>query len=214
LNDRKANIASARFSADGATLVTVNTDKSEVVLWNGVTGERLGLLADFEQKVSDVALSRDGQWVVTGFKNGTARIWPVAAAAFAKRHVPRELIPSERDLFDIGNEADRVPARQTWEVRRAARALIECCDVTAVSVEQRRAVRAFARRGLLQFVESLKPVAGSSEVAAALAAVEREIRAAHHPPHLALDILAETLFEVQERGRSIEPSVNLDEAPP
>ena len=66
-------IVSARFSADGAKLVTAANDRS-VQVWDVLSGRELSVLRGHPEAVTSIAIGDDGRHVMTGSKDGTARL--------------------------------------------------------------------------------------------------------------------------------------------
>ncbi|MCW5560114.1 MAG: hypothetical protein KIT22_20035, partial [Verrucomicrobiae bacterium] len=83
-----AAIKDARFSPDGAVVVTASADGT-AQLWNAQSGERLGQPMAHPMgeptrsgnTVGSVDFSPDGRRVATGSANGAARVWDAATGA-------------------------------------------------------------------------------------------------------------------------------------
>ena len=59
-------------------VAAVTTDSGQVVLWNLRTGGKTRTFNGHEGPVYSVAASADGQWLLTGSADQTARLWPLA----------------------------------------------------------------------------------------------------------------------------------------
>jgi len=95
-------VSSAVFSPDGNQVLTVSDDKTARV-WDTATGEELPfsplkehIQSEFthDQAVLCAAYSRDGQWIVTGSEDNTARLWH---AATGKPAMAGDLTTEEAD---------------------------------------------------------------------------------------------------------------------
>jgi WD40 repeat protein len=71
-----ALILSARFSPDGARLVTA-CDDGTACLWDPETGHPLSDPWQHRARVTAAEFSPDGKYVVTGSWDGQVRIWPI-----------------------------------------------------------------------------------------------------------------------------------------
>lgn len=69
-------INSLTYSPDGSILATAHAGNS-IVLWNGLTGERLERLTDHSNDVYSITFSRDGRWMASTSADDTVRIWDV-----------------------------------------------------------------------------------------------------------------------------------------
>ena len=72
----KTAFAAASFSADGAYLVTLSTDKTARI-WDAKTGQSVGEPMRHEAVVNAASFSADGAQIVTASDDTTARIWDV-----------------------------------------------------------------------------------------------------------------------------------------
>jgi WD40 repeat protein len=72
------------FTGDGKVLIAAAGDVNpyhfvaEVKLWDAATGKHLGDLPGLKSPVWSMALSGDGQTLVTGCYDGTVKVWDVA----------------------------------------------------------------------------------------------------------------------------------------
>ena len=72
-----ATVLSAKFSPDGARIVTTSYDRTARI-WDATTGEEIAILRGHEHSVTNAAFSRDGSRIVTASIDQTARIWDAA----------------------------------------------------------------------------------------------------------------------------------------
>src|SRR6185369_16856493 len=80
------------FSPDGASIATACQDQT-VQLWNGKTGERVGMPLTHESAVGFIVFSPDGRLLGSATAKDVARIWDVAQR--------RECVKSEH----VGNNS-------------------------------------------------------------------------------------------------------------
>jgi WD40 repeat protein len=91
-----------------------------VRLWDLATGKSLGPPFRHEQRVRTVAFSPDGQWVLTGSEDHTARLWEMphpAAGTAAEVNLGAELLTGLRL-----DESDGIRLLDTsgWQERQKA----------------------------------------------------------------------------------------------
>ncbi|MBX2998647.1 MAG: PD40 domain-containing protein [Caldilineaceae bacterium] len=72
---------SISWSPDSKFIVAGNWQTSEVEVWNTETGERLRVLRGHTNLVTSTAWASDGQRILTGSSDGTARIWDATSGA-------------------------------------------------------------------------------------------------------------------------------------
>jgi WD40 repeat protein len=65
------------FTPDGATIVTASSQGFSAFLWDAGTGQRLGTPLWHQESLDDLAISPDGQTVLTGGGDGTVRLWQI-----------------------------------------------------------------------------------------------------------------------------------------
>ncbi|HUY31410.1 MAG TPA: malectin domain-containing carbohydrate-binding protein [Pirellulales bacterium] len=195
LGDRDVSIPWARFSADGELLLTINGKSDTAVLWDSARADRLASVTSGGKAFTDAAFSPDGRWFVTGFKDGSARVWPVRPTELAQRQVPRELTPDERDLFQIGGDQERAGYRRASNRRALARLLAGLSLAPVKSADQARGARALVDQALLEFVESLPPNMTKPDRAAALVELEQAVRDQVEPGPLVAAALATRFLE-------------------
>lgn len=70
----------ARLSAKGDCLLTVTEGSQDVELWDARTGEPRGQLSGHTDQVASAEFDATGEWIVTGSRDGTARVWPAEHA--------------------------------------------------------------------------------------------------------------------------------------
>lgn len=155
LGDHEDAVATGRFSGDDRLLLTLNRGKDHVAIWDTQRGECVAALdSDSKKKFDDVALAASGGWFVTSYSDGSARIWPVDAAAVAKGRAGRDLTPDERDTFHVGTDAQRSQDRLEWR----AKAVGGFFAIASKSLAQRTndaAVRAILTDRLDEFLKSV-----------------------------------------------------------
>jgi WD40 repeat protein len=76
------NVWDAAFTPDGATLITA-TSHQQLELWDAATAEQRGSLAGHANEVRAVAPTPAGTRLVSGGKDWTMRLWPLAPKAAA-----------------------------------------------------------------------------------------------------------------------------------
>ncbi len=74
LRPRDALGWSATFTPDGTRLVTVGGDEAR--LWDLATGREVLTLNGHTREVTSVSFSRDGRYVLSSSRDGTATVWP------------------------------------------------------------------------------------------------------------------------------------------
>ncbi len=90
----------ACFSLDGQRVASASTDDT-VRLWN-LRGEKLAVFRGHQGMVWQLAFTPDGARLVSGSFDRTARVWLLRTddlIELARRLVPRELSPSERQRY-------------------------------------------------------------------------------------------------------------------
>jgi WD40 repeat protein len=71
----------ASFSSDGRFVLADVGAGNDVVMWDAASGRRLARFKGHKSRVTSVALSPDGRLLLSGSKDGTARIWSIATGA-------------------------------------------------------------------------------------------------------------------------------------
>lgn len=83
------SIFSTEYSSDG-DLVLIGDSRGVTGVWNGRTGESHGVLSGHDGPVRSIALSPDGQTLITGSDDGAAIVWEAGRwAARARLESPR-----------------------------------------------------------------------------------------------------------------------------
>jgi WD40 repeat protein len=104
---RPCLVRRARFSPDGATVVTASHDGT-AILWNANTGEDVFYLARHSHFVIDASFSPDGAQVITQSVDNTAKVWDVRTGrlVFTAEHAigSVEFSPDGLQLFTTGND--------------------------------------------------------------------------------------------------------------
>jgi WD40 repeat protein len=67
-------VETARFSPDGASIVTASDDKTARI-WDASTGAQIGDLIGHEGPVTEANFSSDNAFILTASRDGTARVW-------------------------------------------------------------------------------------------------------------------------------------------
>jgi WD40 repeat protein len=95
------HVTGVAFDPAGKLLISAGDEKT-ARLWEATTGQPL---AKFVHVVDTVAgaFSPDGKWIVTETASGS-RLWPVDPLAEALARKPRDLMPHERERFQISND--------------------------------------------------------------------------------------------------------------
>jgi eukaryotic-like serine/threonine-protein kinase len=80
LNDGKDKFVAAIFSPDGMTVANC-TETGRVVLWNAVTGEKIGqpLIPDTNRTYDTATFSPNGTYFAMSAKDGTTRLWNIVS---------------------------------------------------------------------------------------------------------------------------------------
>jgi hypothetical protein len=174
MGDREEAVKSACFGNDDRLLLTMNRNSDRVVLWGAVRGQRLANVESGTKHFQDVALSPDGEWFVTTYNDGSARLWPVQAATAAAERVSRSMTPDERDLYHLGADAERFRERLAWNADALAQFLLVAskAPLDAPGISER--MRATSTERVAEFVESVHSRSPETR-AAALAKVEEII---------------------------------------
>ncbi len=108
LRGHEGPVVSARFSADGKTVLTASSDKT-ARLWDLASGRELQVLRGHGGSVASARFSADGKTVLTASGDKTARLWrcddcgrPMdAIAREVAQRVGRSLTEDERRRFGI-----------------------------------------------------------------------------------------------------------------
>jgi WD40 repeat protein/tRNA A-37 threonylcarbamoyl transferase component Bud32 len=100
LTGHEAPVTSVAFHPAGKLLLSASEDKT-VRIWDTATGEQLIRLT--HDGGFDPVFSPDGKWIVT-WTNQVSRLWPVDPLAAALARKPRDLLPHERERFQISND--------------------------------------------------------------------------------------------------------------
>jgi WD40 repeat protein len=66
------------FSPDGHTAITADIKSGSIRLWETTTGTRLGTLQGHTLGIQAIAVSQDGQYLISGSIDRTARLWKLA----------------------------------------------------------------------------------------------------------------------------------------
>jgi WD40 repeat protein len=77
-------VVSAKFSPDGATIVTASQDGTARV-WDTSSGQTLAELIGHTGPLLGATFTPDGKQVITSSRDHTARIWDVAMAHAGQR---------------------------------------------------------------------------------------------------------------------------------
>jgi WD40 repeat protein len=109
------------FSPDGKTGCTANF--GGVRLWDIATYVPQGAPIEYGMDVRDTAFSSNGQTVLTGYSDGTVRIWPVPPPAIYDREHPERLqlsveVRTGKRLDDAGGVQKLT--FDEWNTRRLA----------------------------------------------------------------------------------------------
>ena len=106
------------FSSSGRFITTTLRDESDAAIWAAHSGELITHLPEGHTSIAHAQMSEDEQWVITTSAAGEVLLWPVAIAEHARKFVPRELHPLERELFGVGTPAERKTKIGRWHLRR------------------------------------------------------------------------------------------------
>ena len=74
----QAGIDSLENSPDGRLGVAWSVNDKEARLWDTETGEQIAVLQGHDEDILCASFSPDGQWVLTGSADETARVWDIS----------------------------------------------------------------------------------------------------------------------------------------
>jgi len=140
----------AVFSPGNRFVATTTRSDSRVALWSTSNGELIALLPGTEgEQLSRITFSADESWILTRSVSGIARIWPTDIRSFAAAHLPRELTPHEREIYQIStpDELREIEGRLAIKLELETLRLME--QATGQQIPSPRVVetfRASARR--------------------------------------------------------------------
>jgi len=80
------SITSIAFSNDGKKILagfgssfgSTNTTSSRVILWDASSGQRIKTFYGYTRTVTSAVFSPDSNYIISGFEDGTAKLWDVA----------------------------------------------------------------------------------------------------------------------------------------
>ncbi len=150
-----------------------------------------------------MSFSPDGQRVVTGSWDQTARIWPLDVLDAALKRKPRELTPDEVDLYELGLPAERKAYRQTWEVQRLCRQIEIGGRMLSADPENKR-LREDLESTLKKLVELLSETPTESDINKALEAIGGAVEDYGLPVSDVQDVLSD-IKALRKQSGSFEP---------
>jgi len=116
-------VRTARFSPDGARVVTTSNDRTARI-WDAATGFPIGEPMRHDDRVTCAEFSPDGRWLVTGSDDAHARIWAVPEAVGPIPSWLPELAEAAGGLRLNGqNMLENVPTEERLTLRRRLAAL-------------------------------------------------------------------------------------------
>lgn len=193
LADRDDLINMAVFSRDGKVLLTLNERRDKYSLWNSERGERMATIAGRERQFTSGVQSPDGEWLVSGLADGTARIWPVNPVKYMQSQELRPLTPDECDLFQTGSDTQRSDYRNAWNERALVEFLGLQTRAPTNSKPTALAARMNAERAIQEFMDGLSSALTKPQKVAALLRVEQTLRQ-HTEPSLATQVALASVF--------------------
>ncbi len=174
LADRDNAIQSAHFSRNGQFLLTISGQGEKASFWRSADKERLAQISGGRTLLSSSAFSADGRWIVTGYRDGSAWIWPADPVEFVKTHIQRDLTADERDYFQIGTPEARLATHRAENLRSLI-TFLRLASRLPLNLDQAQVVQSASER-LLHDSLQLQQASASSSRGSMLAQLERAVR--------------------------------------
>jgi hypothetical protein len=122
-------------------VITRFAEESGAAIWSAKTGDLETLIPSYGSPIESMEMSADEKWILTLSQDGTGRIWPVDVAGYARQFAPRELLPVERELFQIGEKQEREKQSGLWTLNwelKSLQLLERVLDGTVATAERVR----------------------------------------------------------------------------
>lgn len=166
LGQNSRRVRSAEFSREGNYITGIFVEDNGAAIWSAHDGSLQTFLPVSGGKRSVVKMSDDEAWALSWSIEGQALVWPVEVAEFAKKVIPRELRPFEREHHQVGNRKERNKASGIWTIRReieTLRLLEKSLGSDSTSVDKQRAE---FRRSIATLTKAMLQVGGGKIVTA------------------------------------------------
>lgn len=165
MGERDDAVHKVSFSGDGQLLITLNRNRDRAVLWDARQAERIAAVESGAKTFSGAAFSPRGEWFVTVYSDGSARVWPVSPAAAATERVSRSMTPDERDLYRLDGASRRQEYRLNCERTRLTDWLGLASRMPVDTPAQQEVARAVIAAYIADFLDLLADRAGRDRVA-------------------------------------------------
>ncbi|MEQ8788832.1 MAG: protein kinase [Pirellulaceae bacterium] len=111
LRGHTASVTSVTFSPDVASRVLTGSEDYTAKLWDADNGKEILTLKGHDQEVTSVAFSDDGQYALTGSRDGTAIVWLSTAEGWEQKKP--EAVEPEVKAADAGGAKDGARGEET-----------------------------------------------------------------------------------------------------